>query len=92
MDGTRHVAELYRALIYAYEHDDETNEEHDEYVDTLKAYTTAVVVATTQSVCHMLGVDMDDVQMLALTERQYHRLEESGMLDVYIDGKERLDD
>jgi len=40
----------------------------------------------------LVGVDPDSVSMLDLTTEQYHKLEASGMLDVYITGKDRTDD
>ena len=92
MDVPAHVVDLHDALIHAYDHDDETNEERDAFIDTLKQYTTAVVVASTEAVCDLLGIDMENVQMLELTEAQYHKLEESGMLDVYLEGRDGLDD
>ncbi len=92
MDVPAHIADLHDALIYAYDHDDETNEERDEYIATLKQYTTAVVVSATEAVCDLLGIDMENVQMLELTEAQYHKLEESGMLGAYIEGRDGLDD
>ena len=92
MDVPALVLDLHDALIYAYDHDDETNEERDAFIDTLNQYTTAVVAASTRAVCQLLGIDMENVQMLELTEEQYHKLEESGMLDVYMEGRDGLDD
>ena len=92
MDVPTTIPDLADALIYAYEHDDETNEEHDAFVVLLKQYATAIVHASTRAVCSMLGVDVESVHMLELTETQYRKLEESNMIDTYMDGKDETDD
>ncbi len=92
MDVPGHVLDLHDALIYAYDHDSADNEERDAFIDMLNQYTTAVVVSSTEAVCDLLGIDMEKIQMLELTESQYHKLEESGMLDAYIEGRDGVDD
>lgn len=90
-DTSERVVALHDALIYAYDHDDNNNEERDTFIDTLKQYTSTVALAASQSMLELLGVDAD-VRMLELTAEQYRKLEASGQLDAYIDGKEKLDD
>lgn len=90
-DITDRVMALHDALIYAYDHDSDDNEERDAYIDTLKQYTSAVALAASQSFAELLGIE-DSVSMLELTEEQYAKLEASGMLATYIDGKDRTDD
>jgi len=91
-DVTEQVMALYESLIEAYDHDSDTNEERDTYIDTLTQYTHAVALAATHAFAELVGVDPDSVSMLDLTTEQYHKLEASGMLDVYITGKDRTDD
>ena len=83
-DITERVVALHDALIYAYDHDDDTNEERDAYIDILKQYTSTVALAASQAFAELLGIDAD-VSMLQLTEEQYTKLEASGMLEDYID-------
>jgi len=92
VDVSQHVIDLKDTLIEQYAAHDTSKQAHAEYVDTLMQYTTAIVKASTEAVCNLLGVDMENVQMLTLTESQYNRLVESGMLDDYIEGKDTLDD
>jgi len=75
----------------AYDHDGNTNEERDTYIDTLKAYTSTVALAATQAFADMMDIDVD-MDMLDLTTEQYTKLEASGMLDLYITGKDTTDD
>jgi len=86
------IVDLHDALIEQYDTNDMSKQAHALFIDTLKQYTSAVIVASTRATCKLLGIDEDNVQMLALTERQYHRLEESGMLERYIEGGEGTDD
>jgi len=92
MDVPAHVVDLHDALIEQYAAHDTSKQGQDDYAYALKQYTTAVVVASTEAVCDLLGIDMENVQMLELTEAQYHKLEESGMLADYIEGRDGLDD
>jgi len=86
------VMALYESLMHAYDHDGNTNEERDAFIDTLAEYTHTVALAATHAFAELVGVDPDRVSMLNLTERQYHQLEASGMLDIYITGKDTTDD
>lgn len=92
MDVPTNVADLHDLLLKLYVDGADTIEEYDTYVDMLKLYTTAVMRASTEAVCELMGIDPDRVAMLELTEAQYHRLVESDMIDVYIDGKDETDD
>ena len=91
-DLTDRVMALHTELIRAYDHDDNTNEERDTYIDTLKEYTTVIALAASQAFGELLGIDPDTMTVLDLTPKQYAKLEASGMLDLYIDGKDRTDD
>ena len=86
------VVALHDALIYAYDHDDDSNEDRDAYIDTLKQYTSAVALVATHAFAQLVGIPTDDIQMLELTDEQYRKLEASDMLDTYIDGKDSTDD
>ena len=86
------VIALHSELIRAYDHDDNTNEERDAYIDTLREYTSVVALAASQAFGELLGLDPDAMTVLDLTPEQYAKLEASGMLDAYIDGKDRTDD
>lgn len=93
------VVALHDQLIYAYDHanaydhdDADDNEERDAYLDTLKQYTSTVALAASKAFAELVGIDSDNVEILQLTTEQYTKLEASGMLDVYIDGKEETDD
>ncbi len=92
MDVPTNVADLHDVLLKQYDTNDMSKQAHAEYVDTLKHYTTAVMVASTEAVCQLLGIDSDRIHMLELTESQYHRLEESNMISTYMDGKDEMDD
>ena len=90
-DIAERVVALHDALIEMYAGHTQDEQAITDFIDTLKQYTTCVALAASQSIAEMLGVDAD-VRMLELTERQYRRLEESGTLSDYIDGREKLDD
>ncbi len=85
------IIELHAALIYAYDHDDDSNEDRDAFIDTLKQYTSTIALAATQAFADMVDVDVD-MALLDLTTEQYTKLEASGMLDLYITGKDTTDD
>ena len=91
-DIAEQVMALHSKLIHAYDHDDNTNEERDAYIDTLREYTSAVALAASRAFGELLGIDPDSMNVLDLTSEQYTKLEASGMLDAYIDGKDRTDD
>ena len=90
-DDKERVVALYDSLIEQYGHIATTQAEMDAYTDTLREYTSAVAVAASRAFAELLGVDTD-VSMLELTDEQYTKLEASGMLGAYIDGKDRTDD
>lgn len=80
-----HLIELYHC----------TNEEwkdEEEFDDTLKQYTSAVMLASTAAILSLLDIEIADMQMVELTEEQRDKLAASGMLDQYLDGKDRTDD
>ena len=85
------VVAIHNALIEDYAGHTDSEQAITDFINTLKTYTTTVALAASQSMAEMLGIEAD-VRMLELTERQYHKLEESGMLDAYMEGKDRLDD
>ena len=91
-DLTERVMALHAELIALYDTNDMSKQAHAHYLDTLKAYTSAVALAASRAFGELLGIDPDSMTVLDLTGEQYTKLEASGMLDVYIDGKDRTDD
>ena len=90
-DIAERVVALHDALIEQYAGHTQDEQAITDFIDTLKQYTSSVALAASQSIAEMLGIE-SDIRMLELTERQYRRLEESGTLSDYIDGREKLDD
>jgi len=86
------IEELHDLLIAAYDAHDTSEQARSLFTDTLTQLTTAIVLATTRATCAMLGMDVDDVQLLGISAETYKKLEASDMLDEYIKGKEELDD
>lgn len=92
VDKSERVVALHDALIEQYASAYEPNRaEIEAYTDALREYTSAVVLAASQAMAEMLGLDAD-VSVLQLTDEQYRKLEASDMLDIYIDGKDGTDD
>jgi len=89
-DATDKVMALYDSLIEQYT--DTTTYDADAFIDTLKEYTSAVAIAASHAFAELMGVDPDRVSVLDLTTEQWHKLEASGMLSTYIDGKDTTDD
>ncbi len=86
------VQALHTHLIAQYDSTDTSKQARDLFIDTLKEYTSKVALASTMSLCDMLGIPTDGIRLLDLTAEQYAKLEASGQLGAYIDGKEELDD
>jgi len=84
------VMALHSRLIDQYE--DTTTYDVDAFTDLLKEYTSVVALAASQAFGELLGIDPDTMTVLDLTTEQYTKLEASGMLGTYIDGKDRTDD
>ncbi len=86
------VSSLHDSLLEAY-----TDLTHDEqaieaYKVVLARYTSTTALATTLALCTMLGIDTDNIRLLDLTTEQYDKLEASGQLGAYIEGRGTLDD
>ena len=86
------IEELHELLIAMYDDNDMSKQARTMFANTLMEFTTAIVLATQQATCAMLGVDEDDVRLLPISRATYKKLEASNMLAEYIDGKEELDD
>lgn len=86
------IEQLHELLITLFDDNDMSKQTRTLFTDTLMLYTNAIVLATTQATCTMLGVDTDDVRLLPISRETYKKLEASDMLAEYIDGKEELDD
>lgn len=86
------VQALHTDLIAQYDSTDMSNQAHDLFIDTLKEYTSIVALASTKAMCAMLGIPTDGIRLLDLTADQYAKLEASGMLSTYIEGKDDIDD
>ena len=86
------IEELHELLIALYEEHDMSKQARTLFTNTLMEFTTAIVLATQQATCAMLGVDDDDVRLLPISRETYKKLEASDMLAEYIEGKEELDD
>ncbi len=85
------VTALHDLLIEQYAAHTSDEQAITDYIDTLKQYTSTVVLAASQAMADMLGMDAD-VSVLQLTDEQYRKLEASDMLDIYVDGKDTVDD
>ena len=87
-------APLRDQLIYLYSCAQAVNgnEKEDEFIDTLKQYASALMLASTASILSLLDIDIADMQIVQLTEEQRDALVVSGTLDAYLDGKDRTDD
>lgn len=80
-----HLVELYYGACA----DEAAREDYD---DTLKQYTTAVMLASTAAILSLLDIDIEDMRIVQLTEEQRDALVRSGTLDQYLDGKDKTDD
>jgi len=90
-DNTDRVVALHDKLIEEYAAYTNSERAITEFTELLSEYTSACALAASQAFAELLGIDAD-VSMLQLTDEQYRKLEASGQLDAYIDGKDRLDD
>ncbi len=86
------IEQLHDLLVALYDDDDTSPQVRTLFIDTLMQFTNAIVLATTQATCNMLGIDTDDVRLLPISRETYKKLEASDMLAEYIDGKEETDD
>ncbi len=85
MQVYQHLLRLYNANTI-----DMTARKH--YETTLMEYTLEITKAATAVLMEALDIDPADVKIVDITERQRHALLASGMLDLYITGKDTLDD
>ncbi len=83
---------VYQRLLAMYEDSDGSKQAHKEYEDTLMEYTLEVMKAATTVVLEGLDIEDTEVHVVRITERQRTALLASGMLDLYITGKDTTDD
>lgn len=91
-DPRTQIIQLHDQVIEQYNSTDHSDQAYKQFIDTLKQYATAITLATTHATCSLLGLDVDSVRLLDLTDDQYRRLMESGMMDTYLEGKDEPDD
>lgn len=61
------------------------------FSDALKHYTSAVALGSAKATLDMLGIEIESMEIIQLTEDQRDKLA-AGSIGQYIDGKDRTDD
>lgn len=92
MDAETPAMQVYQHLLRLYNANTIDMTARKEYEETLLEYTLEITKAATVVLMNALDIDAADVQILEITERQRHALIASGMLDLYITGKDTVDD
>ncbi len=81
----QHLLKLYNANTI----DKQARQGYEEY---LMEYTLEIMKAATAVLMEALDIDPTSIQVVDITERQRHALLASGCLDLYITGKDTVDD
>ncbi len=92
MDNDTPAMRQYMHLCTLYNANTIDKAARQEYADTLMEYTLEIMKAATAVLLEALDLDAADVQIVDITERQRHALIASGCLDLYITGKDTVDD
>jgi len=84
--------QLYQLLLRLYTDSVVSKEAHKQFEDTLMEFTLEVMKVTTATLMEELDIRDSEVRVVQITERQRHALLASGTLDLYIRGKDTVDD
>lgn len=86
------AVQLYQLLLCIYADSAVSESARKQYEEILKEYTLEIMQATTATLLKGLDIEDTEVHVVQITEAQRHALIASDTLDLYIAGKDTMDD
>jgi len=84
--------QMHHHLLKLYNANTIDKQARKQYEDYLMEYTLEIMKAATVVLMEALDLDAADIQIVDITERTRQALLASGCLDLYITGKDTIDD